>query len=460
VESLSAADRSSLAAEQGPVSMAVGGLMVADAGPGTTYEAVLERVGQRIHLVPRFRQIARAGLLGFAPEAWADDRHFDLRWHVRRVALPGDAGPAELDAFVGQEMSRRLDRDRPLWELSVIEGLAGDRVGLLAKLHHAVADGMAAIAASVLLLDPGPEPLDIPPPDADWSPQRYDAGRHLLAMASGPVSRATKMGLEGAARARDSSPTGAVRDARRATELVTELARTRPQAPMTPLNEPLGPSRAFRSLSGDLAALKAAGKAAGGTVNDAVLAAVAGMLRSYLEQAGTDLGGKRPVALVPISLRPREQDAELGNRISTVFVDLPVEIDDPGERIAAVAEITRAVKDSAAVRAGALLAGAAGITPPLLAGTVARAMGSVRACNLVVSNLPGPQQPFYVSGQQLRGLFPVIPLNPANQRLSVGILSYDGAVCFGLLADSGLNPGIDVAAGALATALAQHSARR
>ncbi len=143
-----------------------------------------------------------------------------------------------------------------------------------------------------------------------------------------------------------------------------------------------------------------------------------------------------------------------------MFVDLPVEVDDPAERIAAVAEITRAVKDSAAVRAGALLAGAAGITPPLLAGTVARAMGSVRACNLVVSNLPGPQQPFYVSGQQLRGLFPVIPLNPANQRLSVGILSYDGAVCFGLLADAGLNPGIDVAAAALGAALSEHSALR
>ena len=179
-------------------------------------------------------------------------------------------------------------------------------------------------------------------------------------MASGPITRATKMGLEGAARARDSSPTGAVRDARRATELVTELARTRPQAPMTSLNEPLGPSRALRSLSGELAALKAAGKAAGGTVNDAVLAAVAGMLRTYLGEAGTDLGASVPSRSSRSPCARAGEDAELGNRISTVFVDLPVEVDDPAERIAAVAEITRAVKDSAAVRAGALLAGAAG----------------------------------------------------------------------------------------------------
>jgi WS/DGAT/MGAT family acyltransferase len=439
--------------------MAVGGLLVLDDGPAATYDAIVERVEQRIHLLPRFRQIARTGLLGFAPEAWVDDRHFDLRWHIRRVALPGEAGPAELDAFVGQEMSRRLDRDRPLWELSVIERVAGGYAAVLAKLHHAVADGMAAIAASVLLLDPGPEPLPIEPPEEEWSPRRYALRRHLLNMASAPVGRATKLGLEQVARARETSASGAVRDARRATELVAELARTRPQAPMTPLNEPLGPSRAFRSLTADLAALKAAGKAAGGTVNDAVLAAVAGMLRGYLAEAGTDLHGRRPVALVPISLRPREEDAELGNRISTVFVDLPAELEDPAERIAAVAAITREVKESAAVRAGALIAGAAGMTPPLLSGTVARAMGAVRACNLVVSNLPGPQTPFYVAGTRLRELYPLIPLNPANQRLSVGILSYDGAVCFGLLADAGLRPGVEAAADALDAALDELGAR-
>ena len=439
--------------------MAVGGLMVVDAGPGTTYAAILSRVAERIHLVPRFRQVARAGLVGFAPEAWTDDRHFDLSWHVRRVALPAPAGPAELDAFVGQEMSRRLDRDRPLWELSVIEGVAGGRVGLLAKLHHAVADGMAAIAASVLLLDPGPEPLEIPPPDADWSPRRYDARRHLLAMASGPVTRATRIGLEGAARARDASATAAVRDARRATELAAELARTRPQAPMTPLNQPLGPSRAFRSLTADLAVAQGGRqgrgrhgqrRAARGRGRDAASLLRGGGNRPRRQAPGRP--GADLAATPRAGRRARQPDLDRVRRPSHRARRSGRTDHRRGQDHPRGQGLRRRPRRGPA-------GGGGGVTPPLLAGTVARAMGSVRVCNLVVSNLPGPQQPFYVSGQQLRGLFPLIPLNPGNQRLSVGILSYDGAVCFGLLADGALTPGVDAAAAALAVALDELGAR-
>jgi WS/DGAT/MGAT family acyltransferase len=217
---------------------------------------------------------------------------------------------------------------------------------------------------------------------------------------------------------------------------------------MTSLNRPIGPNRRYALASVALADVKAAGRRNGGTVNDVLVATVAGMLRRVL--APTE---RPPVALVPVSVRRPGEEG--GNRISAVLVDLPVGEPDPGARIAAVAASMTAIKDSAAVRAGALLVGASGWAPPLVSSTLARAMGGVRAFNLVVSNIPGPQQPFWLNGQRLLAAHPVVPLNPAGQGLSVGILSYDGHVCFGLLADRELDPPLDDVAGALRAALAE-----
>jgi WS/DGAT/MGAT family acyltransferase len=201
--------------------------------------------------------------------------------------------------------------------------------------------------------------------------------------------------------------------------------------------------------------LKAAGKAAGGTVNDALLAAVTGMLDRYLAAAGTDLGGRDPVALVPVSIRKEGEDGTTGNRISMVFVDLPVSVPDPAERIRVIGAQVRRLRESAAVRAGAILVGATGQVPPLVSNVMVRAMGNVRAFNLVVSNIPGPQQPFYMNGVPMLEAYPAVPLNPANQRLTVGILSYDGAMYAGMLADARLEPGVELVAEALDEAVAE-----
>jgi WS/DGAT/MGAT family acyltransferase len=273
--------------------------------------------------------------------------------------------------------------------------------------------------------------------------------------------------LDGMLRALDPDPRRAAGDMlratgdmRRATEVALELARARPQAPMTPLNRPISPNRRYAVAHGDLAMLKRAGKEAGGTVNDAVLAVVAGMLGRYLAATPAGPGGswprngRDPVALVPVSVREPTESGELGNRISTVFVDLPVGEPDMAAKVRAISAQTRELKQSAAVRAGALMVGASGWAPPLISGLLARAMGSVRAFNLVVSNIPGPQQPFYLNGVRMREVYPVVPLNPANQCLSIGIISYDGMVCFGLLGDRDLDPSLPVAADGLREALA------
>jgi diacylglycerol O-acyltransferase len=448
-EQLSPADRSSLAAEHGPVNMAVGGLLLFEDGEGMRHEQVLARVAARLHLVPRYRQRLQSSAAGLANPVWVDDDGFDLGWHVRRAALPA-AGDAALAEFVGQAMSRRLDRSRPLWELTIVEGLGDGRIGLLAKMHHALVDGVAAVDIGTVLLDPSPEPADIPGPEEPWEPRGYDRTRQLARLAATPIVRAQKLLLDSASRALAPDPRRAANDLRSATELLVQLARTRPSAPTTPLNAGLGPNRRFAFISAPLADLKVAGKSRGATVNDALLAAVTGMLRRYLSAAGAPLE-KPLVALVPVSVRRPGEEG--GNRISTVLVDLPVAEPDPAARIVAIHTTMAELKDSAAVRAGALLAGATGWAPPIVSSGLARAMGGVRAFNLVVSNVPGPQQPFWLNGCRLLAVHPAVPLNPATQGLTVGIISYDGSVCFGLLADRDLDPPLSVAAAGLAEAL-------
>ena len=335
----------------------------------------------------------------------------------------------------------------------MVEDAGDGRSALLAKMHHALVDGVAAVDIGTVLLDPSPEPLDVPLPEEPWAPRAYDRKRHLARLAATPMVRAQKLLIDSATRALAPDPRRAAGDLRKATELLTELARTRPSAPMTPLNAGQGPNRRYALARAPLADLKAAGKAAGGTVNDALLAAVAGMLRRYLAAAGGELPERPPVALVPVSVRRAGEEG--GNRISTVLVDLPVGEPDPAARIASIAADMRAIKDSSAVRAGALLVGASGWAPPLVSSTLARAMGGVRAFNLVVSNVPGPQQTFYLNGCRMLAVHPAVPLNPANQGLTVGIVSYDGTVCFGVLADRDLDPPLAVAAAGLDEALAE-----
>jgi diacylglycerol O-acyltransferase / wax synthase len=457
-QELSPADRSSLAAERGAINMAVGGMLVFDSKPALTRAMVAERIGERIHLVPRLRHRLEEPPLGLANPVWTDDTAFDLDWHVRQLSLPAPGGDPELGALVGREFSHRLDRSRPLWEATLIEGMEGGRQGLLFKVHHALVDGMAAIGMAALVLDPSEEALEIPPPDHEWSPRKYDMRRHVARLASGPPKRAQRLMREGMLRALDPDPRRAAADMLRNSEVALELARQRPSAPMTPLNRPISPNRRYAIAHGDLSTFKAAGKAAGGTVNDTALAVVSGMLGRYLAAVGPDGfndAGHSPVALVPVSVREPDESGELGNRISTVLVDLPVAEHDLTKRIQAITAQTSQLKDSAAVRAGALMVGAAGWAPPLVSGMLARAMGSVRAFNLVVSNVPGPQQPFYLSGVRLLTIYPVVPLNPANQGLTVGILSYDGRMCFGLLADRDLDPPLSTAAAGLQFALGE-----
>lgn len=440
-EPLSPSDLSALQAERGPVHMHVGGVLVFD-GP-ISREAVIERLAGRIHLIPRYRMRLDEAPLGLANPVWIEDEDFDPARHVRRIGVPAPGGQAELTELVGDLMSESLDRSRPLWQLHVAEGLEGGRSAIVARMHHALVDGIAAVDVSTVILDPTPEGLDLPPPEAAEEPASRRTRRieQLGRLAAAQLDVPRKLARDTVSRSLTLDPRQAARQMRSAAGVFAELARYRPQAPDTRLNAEIGPDRLFAMARGRLDTVKAIRAATGATVNDVLLASVALMLSGYL---GTDAPDSA-VALVPVSVRSEKDQGELGNRISTVFVDLPLR-GEPLARLDRISESMREVKDSAQVRAGALIVGATGIAPPVVSSLAVRAMSGPRLFNLVVSNVPGPQQTFYLGGVPLREVFPAVPLNPRNQALAIGILSYDGGVHYGLLADRDALPDIDRAA--------------
>jgi diacylglycerol O-acyltransferase len=429
--------------------MHVGGVLIFE---GTiTREEVVRRLRERIHLIPRYAMRLDEAPLGIANPVWVDDEHYNPDRHVRRVALPAPGGREQLEELVGDLMSERLDRSRALWQLHVVEGLAGGRSALVARLHHALVDGIAAVDVSTVVLDPTPERLEIDPP----ATSTRGAGRIPGTARADALARVTaarlhvprKLARDMASRALALDPVGTAKQVRSAAGVVGELARIRPAAPATRLNNAIGPDRLFAMARASLDEVKAVRRATGATVNDVLLTAVALMLSDFLDDPPEEV-----VALVPVSVRTEDERGELGNRISTVFVDLPLR-GEPLERLARISAEMNEVKSSAQVRAGALIVGATGLAPPLVSSLAVRAMSGPRMFNLVVSNVPGPQQTFYLDGAPLREVYPAVPLNPRNQALTVGILSYDGGVHFGLLADRDTVPDVGRAASGLERAL-------
>jgi WS/DGAT/MGAT family acyltransferase len=445
-ERLSPSDVSALQAERGPVHMHVGGVLVFDGR--VPYDAVRDRVAKRLPLIPRYRMRLEEGPLKLANPAWVEDERFDPERHVLRAALPGPGSDAELCDFVAREMSEPLSRARPLWELHVIEGLAGGRTALLAKMHHALVDGVAAVDVSTVILDPTPEGLELPLPEEAPEPRRRARVEQLARLAAAQLDAPRQLAREALGRALSADPRETAERARGAIDVLAELARLRPTAPQTRLNAEIGGDRRFCIARGSLDEVKAVRRAAGATVNDVLLAVVALMLSEYLGDDALE----KVVALVPVSLRDPSSEGELGNRIATVFVDLPLH-GSPLERVRAVSASMDAVKSSAQVRAGALIVGATGLAPPIVSSLAVRAMSGPRVFNLVVSNVPGPQQTFYLAGVPLREAFPAVPLNPRNQALSVGVMSYDGGVYFGILADRDALPDVDAAGAGIERAL-------
>ena len=451
-ERLSASDMSSLLAERGPIHVNVGAALILEGDPPTLDE-LLEHVESRLALVPRFRQRVQATPLQITNPVWADDPGFDLEWHVRHVALPRPGSTDQLRELVGRVMSTPLDLERPLWQLYLVEGLERGRHAYISKTHHALVDGVSAVDVGTIMLDPNPEGTEMPIPEERWDPDVPSPELLFVRAATERIStpmRAARKAALGAL----SMPRETAGRVMRTAESFAGLAAGGPTAPRTFLNEEIGRDRRVAFVRTELDALKRARGETGATVNDVILAVATGGLRRLFERRGEAVPDQL-VALVPMSIRRSDEHLELGNRIATLMVALPLSEPDPAERLRLLHAETTRVKESEQARAASLVIEATGWTPPTINRVLADVISRQLNWNLVVSNVPGPQMPFYLLGRRMVEVYPVVPLSPQQHALSIGVVSYDGGVFFGITADRNLFADIDEVAADLEAALAE-----
>jgi diacylglycerol O-acyltransferase / wax synthase len=431
--------------QEGPVShMHIGGLTIVE-GPPPSMEEFLEQIRMRLHLVPRYRHKLAWTALDSGRPVWVDDPSFNLDYHVRHTALPAPGRWEQLQDLTARIFSQQLDRSKPLWEMWLIEGLEDDRFALITKTHHSLIDGIAGVDLATVLFDLSPDPPPLPNSGRPWQPHPEPGMAHLLAAGLYGAARGGLTLVEGALDAL-AHPERALAQAREAAEGIGEIvwAALNP-APETPLNVPIGPHRRFVAVNSQLDDLKAIKNAFGGTVNDVVLAVVAGALRSFLISRGRRTSGVEMRALVPVSVRSEGEHHEGGNRIVVMRGPLPVYISDPLNRLRFVSDAMDGLKESKQALGAEVIAGAQNFAPPTILAQASRLNFSTRLFNLIVTNVPGPQFPLYVLGREMLQAIPVAFL-PENHALAIAIMSYNGQMNFGLLGDFDALPDIGVIA--------------
>ncbi len=453
LDRLTSIDASFLHQEGQASHMHIGGVLVFE-GPAPAFEDFSDHVRGRLHLVPRYRQKLAIPPLQTGRPLWVDDPNFNLEYHLRHTALPAPGSEEQLFLLTSRVASQPLDRSKPLWELWLIEGLVDGRFALIAKNHHALVDGISGVDLASVLFDTAREP---PPPDAGlepWQPQPEPSPAELV-MAGARDAVSTATGLAARTIAAAVHPEATLDRLRDAVEGVGEIvwAGLNP-APETPLNTPIGPHRRYAVVRQRLADYKQVKDALGGTVNDVVLTVVSGALAQWLQSRGVRTEGVEMRALVPVSVRKEDHRGMLGNLLTVMRGPLPVYIDDPVARLRFVRAAMDGLKESKQAVGAATLTAVNSLAPPTILAQASRLNFSTRLFNLLVTNIPGPQQPLYVLGRELQDLFPVAFL-PENHALAIAIMSYNGSLDYGLLGDYDAMPDIDLVADGVQTALTE-----
>lgn len=434
-EPISKVDTAWLRMEQPTNLMMINGIIIMD--EYLDYEALLETISQRFLAFRRFQQRAVDRTRG---AFWELDEDFDIRWHVRRTALPGAADREELELLVSDLASTALDHARPLWQMHVVENYVDGPV-LIIRIHHCIADGIALVQLFLSLTDPTPDPRPAAREPETWKKLQVKESmlfRRLIEPAREGLDFATYLGQqmieEGARILQD--PSIASGYAQEASEILRELVHslTLENDPVTRLKGQLG-SRKQVAWADPLSLdeVKAVSKAFGCTVNDVLIAAVTGALRQYMLDDGDDPDTVQDIrATVPVNLRPLEHDQELGNHFGLVFLSLPLAVENPLERLYLVNERMNDLKASkqATVTLGFLAA--LGMGPSVLQKPVLDLLS--QKASAVLTNVPGPQQPLYLAGAKIREMMFWVPQN-GNIGLGISILSYNGQVLFGLISD-------------------------
>lgn len=445
-ERLTALDATFLELEQMDegATMHIGGVMVFDPLPDETVptlEAVCSEIASRLLLLERYSQrLSSERMRRLAWPRWQADPRFDLRNHVRRAALPAPGGEAELCEWAADFFSHRLDRTRPLWEMVLVEGLEQGRWALASKMHHSLVDGVGSIDVTHLLLAPEPAALAAAKLASDAQAARQPAfALHAPEVISDLVSTGVRAAAGGAHAALH--PREALERSRATAELIVrdELIG----APHTSLNVPTGAERRFQIVRAPLPELKAIGRVLGGSVNDVVLAACTAGLRRLLLYRHESPPREGLRAMVPMNIRRASERLALGNRISSLFVELPVAESDALVRARAIVKRMSRLKASGAALGAATVVDLASLAPPILHALVAHSLYATRLFNVTITNVPGPRTPLSAFGAALREIHPLVPL-AAQHAVGVAVISYNGQIVLGLSSDRDSTPDFGV----------------
>ncbi len=452
---LEGVDAAFLSLETPATPMHIGMVMVLDPpegtrslfSPSTRYAQIRRVIGQRLHLVGPMRQRAIRVPLGLHHPVWVGDPDFELDDHLTRASLPSPGGPAELGAFVATAMSRQLDPDRPLWEMFIVEGLEGDRTALIAKVHHAILDGVSGASVLAAFLDLNPRSRVVELPTEVWAPDPIPSSAQLLRYAATALSR-----QPGAALTTIQAGVETLADMGMHNRELLDRGDAPPpgffSAPRTSFNGAVSNRKRFASVTIPLEDAKLVRKVFECTVNDVILAGVAGGLHRLLRDRGEE-PEQALVAMVPVSTRPDGQGDQLGNQVSGMLVSLATDIDDPVRRLDAIAESTRVAKDQEHLHRGRFVGDLAQMAPPAVASRLARAVAGTRLFdrvrppfNVTVSGLKGPDFPLFCAGSRVAHMYPVGPI-AEGIGLNVTVISYLDQLQFGLLACRKLIPELD-----------------
>jgi WS/DGAT/MGAT family acyltransferase len=445
MERLSPMDAQFIDAEDagGRASFAIASIAVFE-GPAPSYDEFFDAVAGRLARVPIYRHKLRTIPFRLGPPVWVDDPHFDLRYHLRQTALPAPGGDEQLGTLMARVMTQRLDRDYPLWEYWLVEGLSGGRWALISKVHHCMVDGVSGTDMYRVIFDASPEPaspaVDDQTVPAEPSPL-WLAGRAALDMALRPARGA--LALSGAL----ARPGAAARQVSGAVRATAKLAAAARPATASSLSGPIGRQRRYAWARAPLDDVKTIKHEFGGTVNDVALAAISGGFRAILLARGERPEPHMVPSLVPVSVRAAGDEGAYGNRLSVMVANLPVHIADPVGRLAAIRTELSDLKASHEAAAGEALVALGRFVPFPAASLAVRLAYRLpqREVVTVTTNVPGPRQPLYSLGRKLLELIPYVPI-ATTMRTGISIFTYCGAMTFGVTGDYGTTPDIEVLA--------------
>jgi diacylglycerol O-acyltransferase / wax synthase len=447
VERLSALDAEFLHLEDGAVHMHIAGACVFDDPPPSISE-LGALYASKLHLIPRYRQRVRTVPFELGRPVWADDPHFDLGYHVRHIALPSPGDDAAFCRLMGLITSQPLDRQRPLWETWLVEGLQGGQWALIFKVHHCMVDGIAGVGLLNVFLDVDAGAVVGKP--HPWAPRQEPATVPKVLDAWGGLASDIVSSARGIPPL-FTHPLASVRSAIRQSEgLVRFVERLVPTRRLS-IEGPIGPHRVWAHSSASLEAVKSIRSAFGGTINDVVLAAVAGGYRALLLERGDEVEHAVVRSLVPVSTRHGEHRGLPDNRVSAVLYELPVQLANPIERLQAVQAQMSGLKASHMAEAGELVTSVADLVPPMIVGTFSRAAirsmhrFGQQSLNTVTTNVPGPQLPLFCLGRKMSEYRPFVPISH-GLRVATAILSYNGRLFFGVTGDYATMSDVDLLA--------------